>query len=153
MYSIIFTAGIFIAIILNDLLQKRSSLIVPHAFLGLIIVGLVSILWYLDFEVVGWSLILLPICALIISYIVVVMTSNGSTTSTTNPSVQGAPPAETGAPASTCIENPGGPYNAVAQPASSTVSLPASSSEESTATMTAEGVPTYKITPLTNDSC
>ena len=50
MYSIIFTAAIFIGIILNDLLQKQSARIVSHAFLGLIIVGLVSVLWYLDYE-------------------------------------------------------------------------------------------------------
>jgi hypothetical protein len=163
MYSIVFTAAIFIAIVFNDIIQQNTSRIALHGSFGFIAVGLVTILWYLNYEIVGWVLIALPILALTFSYIAVankskltVMSSTASSTST--PSGTVAPGvASTSAPVQTtqlgC--NLPGPYTAVAPPATSTVSLPASSSvtlPQPTPVTTAKPVPSFSITPITK-SC
>ena len=67
MYSIIFTAAIFIGVLINDFLQNRNKRMTRNFFLGIIATGLVTILWYLGYETVGWVMVLLPILILLIS--------------------------------------------------------------------------------------
>ena len=150
MYSIIFTAAIFVAILINDVIHDTKAYLVPHSILGLIALVLVTVLWYLNYEPVGWALILVPITALFISYLVLL--------SNKKPAVAAPAPApkpsENKPSDSTpmCIENPGGPYTTVPKPESSTVSLPASAPPPATSTTTTTSTGTntsMKITPIT----
>ena len=156
MYSIIFTVAIFIAVLLNDVIQHRTQRVPLHSFLGSIVIGLVTVLWYLNFEVVGWALVMLPIIALIISYIVVVSSKKTASTTTMSSGPVGVtqPSGSVASNAGACIQNPGGPYTAVAQPMpASTVSLPAAAAATIVpATMPANTPPAMKITPL-SDEC
>ena len=123
MYSIIFAAAIFIAVLINDVIANTTSYVPLHSFLGGIVLTLVTILWYLKYEIVGWALILIPIFALLISYFVLL----GIKKVTAAPAPAAAPaPSKSSDSAPMCIENPGGPYTAVVQSTPSTVSLPAS---------------------------
>jgi hypothetical protein len=152
MYSIIVTAAIFIGMIFNDVMQNQSNRVSSHAFLGALATGLVAILWYLNYEMVGWGLITLPIAALIISYIVVV-TGKGAVTALTSPASTAGPvlPNSPATPAPACIpSNLAGPYTAIAPPPPSTVSLPAVPPTPSTPAMsTNTPTPSSTITPLT----
>jgi hypothetical protein len=128
MYSIIFTAAIFIGVLINDFLQNRNKRMTRNFFLGIIATGLVTILWYLGYETVGWVMVLLPILILLISYITLVTGLSvtkkspvGAPRASVATSAARAPPVESCKP-----NNPSGPYTAVAPPTSSTVSLPAS---------------------------
>jgi len=152
MYSIIFTAAIFIGVLLNDVLQSRKTSISSHFFLGVVAISLVTILWYLDYEIVGWAMVLLPIFVLLISYITLVtgaaVSKNTSPVAATTLST-----ASNAAPVQSCQPtNPPGPYTAVAQPTPSTVSLPASidvPATPATTPMTNTNTPSFKITPIT----
>jgi predicted lipid-binding transport protein (Tim44 family) len=156
MYSIIFTVAIFIAVLLNDVIQHRTQRVPLHSFLGSIVIGLLTVLWYLDFEIVGWALIMIPIVALLISYIVVATrkTSMSATTVSSGPVGVTQPSGSVASNAGACIQNPGGPYTAVAQPMPpSTVSLPAAAAATIVpAVMPANTPPAMKITPL-SDEC
>lgn len=167
MYSIIFTAALFVAIILNDVLQGRTTRVLSHTIFGVIATGLVSILWYLNYEFVSWILILIPVIALIIGYFLassgttVPSTSSSSTSLSTaasglaSPSGVASPSglASLSAPITCGQYNPAGPYKAVAP---STVSLPATApslaqpttAPDSTPPSTSGPAPTFKITPI-----
>lgn len=146
MYSILVTAAIFIAMVFNDIIQHGSKHASLHAFLGALATGLVTILWYLNFEIVSWGLIIIPIVAIIISYIVIsTKKGTGSTgEATTGPVLPSSPP-----PA--CApSNLAGPYTTVAAPPPSTVSLPAVPPAPTTSAMsTSIPTPTSTITPIT----
>lgn len=152
MYSIIFTAAIFVAILINDVIHDTKAYLVSHSILGLIALVLVTVLWYLNYEFVGWALILIPITALFISYLVLL--------SNKKPAVAAPAPAPAPKPsenkssdsAPMCIQNPGGPYTTVPKPESSTVSLPASAPPPATSTSYPTNTPTnnsMKISPIT----
>lgn len=163
MYSIIFTAAIFIAIILNDLIYKNTNDIPLHGSFGLLAVGLVTILWYLKYEIVAWVIIALPIIILTLSYITLVLGTKKSVKTTTSEMPVGIEspfaPIPPGMPSRSSGEinqlgcNLPGPYTAVAPPTTSTVSLPASSTANlppptSAPATTATGTPSFSITPL-----
>jgi hypothetical protein len=148
MYSIIFTAAIFLAIILNDLIQNRKYRVQNNLYLGLLATALVTMLWYLGYEYVAWGLIILPILTLFITYIIVISTSKKvvSTTDNNGPIISDS--SKSDAPA--CNQNPAGQYTAVPQP--STVSLPAAPiPPTNTGTVMTSPVttPTYNVTPIT----
>uniref|UniRef100_A0A6C0K0B3 Uncharacterized protein n=1 Tax=viral metagenome TaxID=1070528 RepID=A0A6C0K0B3_9ZZZZ len=162
MYSIVFTAALFMAIILNDLIQKHKNRVAIHSFFGLLATGLIAILWYLEYEVVGWTLILVPIAALIISYIVVATGASSSVTATAAPAPTGimsGTPSAAASAASTCSQyNPPGPYTTMAP---GTVSLPATTGSQPTTApptvtvpppppSTATSQPNFTITPITS---
>ena len=80
MYSILVTVAFFTAIILNDVFLQDSENIPKHALLGLISTGIISTLWFYDLEFVGWGILILPITALTISFLVLYAKSySGST--------------------------------------------------------------------------
>ena len=118
-----------------------------HAFLGALATGLMTILWYLDYEMVGWALILLPMAVLLISYIVV-SSSKVVTVAATVPTAGPVLPSDPATP--TCApSNLAGPYTAIAPPPPSTVSLPAVPPTPSTPAMsTNTPTPTATITPV-----
>ena len=157
MYSIVFTAALFMAIILNDLIQKHKNRVAIHSFFGLLATGLIAILWYLEYEVVGWTLILVPIAALIISYIVVATGASSSVTATAPTGIMAGAPSAAASAASTCSQyNPPGPYTTMAP---STVSLPATTGSQPTTApptvtvpppSTATSQPKFTITPITS---
>ena len=147
MYSIISTAAIFIAIVFNDLIQNRKYLIRFHIFLGLLATSLVIILWYLDYEIVAWGLIIVPIFTLFISYIAASGNSKKlqNTTASNGPIISDTSKSDT----PTCNQNPAGQYTAVPQP--STVSLPAAPippANTGTVMTSPVSTPTYNITPI-----
>jgi hypothetical protein len=147
MYSIIVTAAIFIAMIFNDVIRNNSKHASLHAFLGALATGLVAILWYLNFEIVGWGLIIIPIFALIISYIVI-STQKRSGPATSEPTT--GPTLPSNQPPACAPSNLAGPYTAVAPPPPSTVSLPAVPPAPTTSAMsTNTPTPKFTITPLT----
>ena len=148
MYSILFTAAIFIAIIFNDLIQNRTYRIQNNLYLGLLATALVTMLWYLEYEYVAWGLIIVPILTLFITYIIVISTSKKVTTTTVNDGPQISDNSKSDAPA--CNPNPAGEYTAVPQP--STVSLPAAPippTNTGTVMTSPVAAPTYNITPIT----
>lgn len=146
MYSIIFTAAIFIAVILNDVLQGHNKSISNHFFLGVVAISLVTILWYLEYEIVGWAMVLTPIFVLLISYITLAAGASAIKTTSSPVGATTLSTASNAAPAQSCQPiNPPGPYTAVAQPTPSTVSLPASIGPPPTPA----GTPMTTNTPLT----
>jgi hypothetical protein len=154
MYSIIFTAAIFIGVILNDVLQKHNKNTSRHFFLGMLAISLVTILWYLEYEIVGWALVVLPIFVLLISYITLVTGSTVTKTTSSPVAATTLSTASSAAPVQSCQPiNPPGPYTAVAQPTPSTVSLPASigppPTPAGTPMSTNKTLPVATITPIT----
>lgn len=139
MYSIIFTAAIFVGVLMNDLLEKRDKRMTRHFFLGILATSLVTILWYLGYEIVGWVMVVLPICILLISYIALVsgLAVKKSMTTPVAGKTSKAAPAQSCQPT-----NPPGPYTAIAEPAPSKLSLPASIGPP----------PTPATTPMTKDT-
>jgi hypothetical protein len=84
MYSLIAVVALFVAIILNDVLQQNSSEIPKHALFGLISTLGMFVLWYNDHELVGWGLLIVPIFILFISFIIVLLNKKpSSSTSST----------------------------------------------------------------------
>ena len=71
MYSIIATAALFTAVVLNDFLKKRRNpyKTKQHIFFGIMAVTAMTVLWYLDMEIVGWGLLIVPIGAIFLSFL------------------------------------------------------------------------------------
>ena len=127
MYSIIFTAAIFIGILINDSLEKRNKRMTRHFILGIIATSLVTILWYLGYEIVGWIMVVLPILILLISYITLVTGSSIKKHMSSPVVSKPLSTASKAAPVESCQStNPPGPYTSVAPPEPSKLSLPAS---------------------------
>jgi len=89
MYSVIATAALFTAVVLNDFLKKKRNTyrIKRHVFFGICAVGAMAALWYLDMEYVGWGLLIIPIAAIFITFLL-----TDSNTYTISPSAY-TPPA------------------------------------------------------------
>lgn len=80
MYSILAVVAFFTAVILDDVFWQKREDIPPHALLGLISTGIITTLWFYDLEFVGWALLILPITALTVSFLVLYAKSySGST--------------------------------------------------------------------------
>jgi len=70
MYSVLFTAALFIAIVLNDLnLKSPQKELLKHLFLGLVALVGMGLLVYKGLDYVGWILLAVPIVSLVISFI------------------------------------------------------------------------------------
>ena len=70
MYSVLFTAALFIAIILNDVISNLPQTeILKHLFLGLMATLGMGLLVYKGLDYVGWILLVVPILSIIISLI------------------------------------------------------------------------------------
>lgn len=80
MYSILVTVAFFTAVIVNDVFLQDTEEIPKHALLGLISTGIISTLWFYDLELVAWGLLILPITALTISFLVLYTKTYGETT-------------------------------------------------------------------------
>lgn len=75
-YAAITTGAIFLAIILNDLVQSNSGVIPQHALLGFISVLIIVVLDQKGYGLVAWGLLLIPLFAFIVSLVGVYL--NGS---------------------------------------------------------------------------
>ena len=80
-YSVITTAALFIAIIINDVIQKNESSISSHAFLGLLSTLAVLFLCMKGAEMVAWGIIILPIFVIILSFVLVYFSASNTTDS------------------------------------------------------------------------
>jgi hypothetical protein len=77
-YSVITTAALFIAIIINDVIQKNESSISSHAFLGLLSTLAVLFLCMKGAEMVAWGIIILPIFVIILSFVLVYFSTSNT---------------------------------------------------------------------------
>ena len=75
-YAAITTGAIFLAIILNDVVQSSTGKIPQHAILGFISVLIMVVLSQKGYELVAWGLLLIPLISFIVSLINVYL--NGS---------------------------------------------------------------------------
>ena len=115
MYSIIATAALFTAVIFNDEIENKGRKVRSHAIFGALAITIVSILWYLDMEFVGWGLLIVPILALFISFILV---KTGTTPVDRSDQIDATEAVEHH------VKNIPGPYIAVAPHEPSTIALP-----------------------------
>ena len=67
-YPVIITAAIFIAVILDNIIQRQSSNIPLNTLQGIISVGLMLLLSFKDMELVSWGLLLLILLVMTLSY-------------------------------------------------------------------------------------
>jgi len=71
MYPVIFTAALFIGIILNDVISKNSETeTLKHLFIGLVATLGMGYLSYKGLNIVGWAILIVPMLTLLISYII-----------------------------------------------------------------------------------
>ena len=68
-YSAVTTVALFIAIIINDVIQNNVSSISNHAFLGLLSVLAVLFLCMKGAESVAWGLIIIPMFTIALSFV------------------------------------------------------------------------------------
>ena len=92
MYLVIVTAALFMAILFYDLLKENPNNTTTrnHVFFGLAAIGAMSTLVYLEMEYVGWGLLIIPIAAIFITFLL-----TDSNTYTISPSAY-TPPVSTG---------------------------------------------------------
>lgn len=84
MYLVIVTAALFMAILFYDLLKENPNNTTTrnHVFFGLAAIGAMSTLVYLEMEYVGWGLLIIPIAAVLINYLILDSDSYNSFTET-----------------------------------------------------------------------
>lgn len=68
-YSAVTTVALFIAIIINDVIQNNVSSISNHAFLGLLSILAVLFLCMKGAETVAWGLITIPMFTIALSFV------------------------------------------------------------------------------------
>jgi hypothetical protein len=68
-YSAVTTVALFIAIIINDVIQNNISSISNHAFFGLLSVLAVLFLCMKGAESVAWGLIIIPMFTIALSFV------------------------------------------------------------------------------------
>jgi len=67
-YPVIITAALFIAIILDDILQENNTGVPIHGLEGLVCVGLMIILSLRDSEIISWGLLVLIVVIFSVAY-------------------------------------------------------------------------------------
>jgi hypothetical protein len=68
-YAAITTAALFLAIILNDLVQNESGKIAQHALVGFICVLIIIVLSQKGYDLVAWGLLLIPLTSFLVSLV------------------------------------------------------------------------------------
>ena len=79
-YSALTTLALFIAIIINDVIQNDTSSISNHAFFGLLSILAVLFLCMKGAESVAWGLIILPMFTIALSFVLSHSNSDSSYT-------------------------------------------------------------------------
>jgi len=84
MYLVIVTAALFMAILFYDLLKENpnNNKTKHHVFFGIAAVGAMATFAYIDMEYVGWGLLIIPVAAVLINYLLLDSSSYNSFTET-----------------------------------------------------------------------
>ena len=79
-YPVLITVAIFIALILDDIIQRTPENIPTNTLQGFVSMILMLILSFKDMELVSWGLLVLPIIVLILCYYYAIKVSVGNPT-------------------------------------------------------------------------
>jgi hypothetical protein len=86
-YAAITTGAIFLAVVLNDLVQNNSGKIPQHAILGFISVLIMVVLSQKGYDLVAWGLLLIPLIAFIVSLVGVYLNGSPAATSSVSAAI------------------------------------------------------------------